>query len=360
MTDDASRFAGADPAPSPPPGPPDWDAIARYFAGESAPAEAARIAAWLEANADERLLLERLNSTLDGAVRHDVDVEAALARVHARMDERQTISPPLTLIRTPARPRRGLLIGGLLAAAAIVGIAVVVNRRPEPKTAATAAARTYETAVGRRDSIVLADGSRIMLGPDSRLDVPAEFGAGSRAVTLRGDAFFDVHHDPKTPFSVRVGNALIEDIGTTFTVESDNGAVASVAVVSGSVRLRGINAPVTSGVVLGAGDRGTIDESGNAQADEHALRDDDLAWTMGRLVFRDAPLTRVAGEVHRWYGVTLRIADSSLADRHVTASFNGESVDQVLRVIGLTLGARIERQGDTAIVRAGTGSSTTR
>jgi transmembrane sensor len=111
---------------------------------------------------------------------------------------------------------------------------------------------------------------------------------------------------------------------------------------------------------LSAGDRGTIDDAGNAQADEHALRDEDLAWTMGRLVFRDAPLARVAGEVHRWYGITLRIADSSLADRHVTASFNGEPVDQVLKVIGLTLGARVDRQGDTAVLRTGSGSTTTR
>ena len=356
MTDDASRFAGATPAPSP-----DWDAIARYFAGESSAADAARVGEWLLANPDERALLERLNSSLDhGAATGEVDVEAALSAVHARMGERQTTPRQLTFVRTAGRsPRRGLLVAGMLAAAAIVGIALVVNR-PGPAPDHTAAARSYQTAVGKRDSIVLADGSRVMLGPDSRLDVPADFGARSRAVSLRGDAFFDVRHDPKSPFSVRVGDAVIEDLGTTFTVESDNGGVASVAVVSGSVRLRAINAPQAGGVVLGAGDRGTIDDTGNTRTDEHALRDDDLAWTMGRLVFRDAPLTRVAGEVRRWYGVTLRIADSSLADRHVTASFNGEPVDQVLRVIGLTLGARVDRQGDTAILRADSGSSTTR
>jgi transmembrane sensor len=199
-----------------------------------------------------------------------------------------------------------------------------------------------------------------MLGPDSRLEVPAAFGRGTRAVTLHGDAFFDVRHDAGALFSVRVGDALIEDVGTTFTIESDNGAVASVAVVSGSVRLRGVNAPPGGGVVLAAGDRGTIDDSGNARADEHALRDEDLAWTTGRLVFRDAPLTRVAGEVHRWYGVTLRIGDSSLAARHVTASFNGETADQVLNVIGLTLGAHVERHGDTAVFRAGNGSTSAR
>jgi transmembrane sensor len=356
MTDDASRFAGANPAP-----PPDWEALARYLAGESARPEAARIGEWLDANPDERVLLERLNVALDRAVDSDVDTEAALARVHSRLREAGAGRPRLTLHKPGKRPsRRGPMIAALLGAAAVAGVAVTLARRSTTISAPAVAAHTYQTAVGQRDSIVLGDGSRIMLGPDSRLDVPADYGSAARAVMLRGDAFFDVRHDPKLPFSVRVGGALIEDIGTTFTIESDNGVVASVAVVSGNVRLRAAGAAPTSGVVLGAGDRGTIDDAGVAHADEHALRDEDLAWTMGRLVFRDAPLARVAGEVRRWYGITLRVADSSLAGRHVTASFNGEPVDQVLAVIGLTLGARVERQGDTAVLRAGAGSASNR
>ena len=356
MTDDASRFAGATPAPTP-----DWDAIARFFAGESPAVEATRIGEWLQANPDERSVLERLNLTLDKAANHEIDVEGALARVHARMNEPRVARPQLIPQRSSNRPAwRARLVAGMLAAAAIAGIAVILNRQSGPVAASEVAARTYETKVGQRDSVVLSDGSRIMLGPDSRLDIPAGFGTGTRAVTLRGDAFFDVRHDPHVPFSVRVGNAVIEDIGTTFTVETDNGVLASVAVVSGNVRLRSVNASSTAGVVLGAGDRGTIDDTGNAQADEHALRDEDLAWTTGRLVFRDAPLARVAGELRRWYGLTLRVADSSLASRHVTASFNGEPVDQVLKVIGLTLGARVELHADTAVLRAGTGSPTAR
>jgi ferric-dicitrate binding protein FerR (iron transport regulator) len=39
-----------------------------------------------------------------------------------------------------------------------------------------------------------------------------------------------------------------------------------------------------------------------------------------------------------------------LANRHVTASFSGEPIDQVLKILALTLGARVDRQGDSAIV----------
>lgn len=357
MTDDASsqpRFGGGPEAP-------DWEAIARYLAGESPSGEAMRVSDWLDANPDERVLLERLDKALDTSSRAHVDVEAALSRVHARMADAIPPASRLELVRGGARrSRRGVLTIALLAAAAVGFVVVSVSRPPGLTRSTVVAARTYETAVGERRSLVLEDGSKVLLGPASRLDVLPGYGSTTRAVELHGDAFFDVRHDSSAPFSVRVGKALIEDLGTIFTVESDNGVAASVAVVSGSVRIRAADSPASAGVVLGAGDRGAVDDAGTARADARSLRDDDLAWTNGRLAFRNAPLTRVAGELRRWYGVTLRIADTSLANRHVTASFNGEPVDQVLKVIALTLGARAERNGNEAVLRVDNGSTVPR
>jgi len=359
MNDDTSsqpRFGGG-------PAAPDWEAIARYLAGESPSGEAMRVADWLDANPDERVLLERLDQSLDTAsrARGHVDVEAALSRVHARMADAVPVGPRLELVRGGARrSRRGVLTIALLAAAAVGFVVVSVRRPPGLPRPTVVAAHTFETAVGERRSLVLEDGSKVLLGPASRLDVLPGYGSTTRAVELHGDAFFDVRHDSAAPFSVRVGKALIEDLGTIFTVESDNGLAASVAVVSGSVRIRAADSPASAGVVLGAGDRGAVDDAGTARADARSLRDDDLAWTAGRLAFRNAPLTRVAGELRRWYGVTLRIGDTSLANRHVTASFNGEPVDQVLKVIALTLGARAERNGNEAVLRVDNGSTVSR
>ena len=339
--------------------PPDWDAIARFLARESASEEASRVNAWLAAHPADRQLVEGLDASAAVPLA-DVDVENALRIVHERMQV-EPGAKRLTVVRSNgARWRRSFVVPSLLAAAAAAFAVVVLRRAPATDHPAVAAvAQVYTTAVGQRDSITLADGSHVILGPDSRLTVASDYGNTARSVELRGDGYFDVKHDAGKPFSVRVSRAVVEDIGTVFAVESDAGDTTTVAVVSGSVRLRASDSSPSSGAVLSAGDRGSMAADGRVQTFPHSVTDD-TAWTSGRLVFRDASLVRVAGEIRRWYGVTLHIADSSLVNRHINATFKGEPVDQVLKIIGLNLGARIERQGDSATVTSNRGSATAR
>ena len=324
---------------------PDWDAIARFLAGESPADEATAVRVWLEANPADRDLVERLNAAA-AAPPADVDVEAALARVHAKM----------ALTVTRSRSWRTIAIAALPIAAAVGAFLVYRGREATP---AVGQGTTYATAVGKRDSVLLADGSRVILGPRSRMVVPADF-ATRRAVELTGDAYFEVKHDASRPFSVRTAKAIVEDIGTAFTVESDAGVMTSVAVVNGSVRLRTDDSQPTGGVVLAAGDRGSIDAAGNARADRQVVRDEDIAWTRGSPAFRDAPLGLVAAEIQRWYGITVVIPDSSMRQRRITASFNGEPADRVLQILGLLLGATVDRHGDSATIAVTRGAAGSR
>jgi transmembrane sensor len=338
---------------TPPATTPDWDAIARYLAGESNASEAAVVRSWLEANPGDRDLVQRLDSAASPDVPSDVDVEAALARVHQRMAAPER--PALRAERggAPAvakSPRRAAIATIAAIAAAAVAVFVVTQNRTHAPPILNLATKHYTTGVGNTDSVLLADGSRVILGPQSTLEVPGTFGASQRIVTLTGDAYFDVHHDASKPFSVRAGSAVIEDIGTTFTIESDNGAVATVSVVAGSVRLSRDSSGPASGVVLGAGDRGSLNAAGEARVERNVVRAEDTQWISGRLAFRDAPLSRIAAEIDRWYGVKLRVADSAMMDRKVTTSFDGESVDKALQILELALGAKITRQGDSAVI----------
>jgi transmembrane sensor len=108
--------------------------------------------------------------------------------------------------------------------------------------------------------------------------------------------------------------------------------------------------------VLQAGDRGGVSAAGEVRVERGAATDDDVAWTHGRLVFRDAPVPEVAAALRRWYGITLVVRDPVLARRHLTASFGTETAEEAVQVVAAALGGQLARRGDTAaVVPAGRG-----
>ena len=344
-----------------PPEDADWDAIARYFAGESSPDEATAVRRWLEAHPAEASALRALDGAtaeLVNSTPPDLDVEAALKRVIDRRDagdiipidsRREAKTPARTI--APARPWQPFAIPA--AAAAVLLIAFGLYRRnsvQESGYPVSPAAQTVATPVGKRDSVRLADGTRVVLAPESRLTVAAGYGGTVREVSLQGEAYFDVKHDEARPFVVRAGDASIRDLGTTFTVRATGEQGVRVAVTSGSVSLAHAQATPNDSVVLRPGDAGTLGVDGRTVVERSGAAESDTAWTAGRLVFDNAPISTVRTEVRRWYGIDVQF-DSSFAGRHLSTTFNGnESVDDVLRVIRLSLGAEVARQGNTVTI----------
>jgi transmembrane sensor len=339
----------------PPIEPERWDALARYLAGESAPDEAERMRRWLEAEPGRAELVAAMDRSLARLAFQppaDLDVEAALDRVTARLQEAEVHVFPAPHPREQARPAWTTI--ALRVAAVLVlllGGVFVWRTAVDRNQQAASAVATLETRVGQIDSVRLADGTRVVLGPDSRLTVAAAYGEDSREVELSGEALFDVPHDETRPFTVRAGSAVIRDLGTTFSVRNEPGEDVRVVVTSGSVLLHSATAAAGDGVTLAAGERGVLRQDGSVAAEAAGAAEEELAWASGQLVFLDAPLSRVSADLRRWYGVELRAADPALGDRRLTATFRGESRQQVLDIIALALGATVELRGDTAFLR---------
>ena len=331
--------------------PDDWERIARYLTGEAGSAEAEATERWVEADAHRVEIVQLLESVLANVAREDsseVDLDSALMNVKSRFDDSKVIPFAPRFAKTGADRSFGALLR--IAAAAILIVGGMMLWQSIRSSRGDAAGQTFATTVGERRQLVLKDGTKVLLGPTSRLVVFFGDQDGDRLVKLDGVAYFSVVHDAAHPFTVKAGSFRIQDVGTAFAVESDDSAGTRVVVDSGSVALGAGDQDPAASAVLNARDRATVDMKGRVIVERSAVSDDDLAWVQGRLVFRDAPLILVGAELYRWYGVRLRVADSSLANLHLTASFSGEPVDRVLNVIALSLGARIERQGNVAIL----------
>jgi ferric-dicitrate binding protein FerR (iron transport regulator) len=56
-------------------------------------------------------------------------------------------------------------------------------------------------------------------------------------------------------------------------------------------------------------------------------------------------------ELSRWYNLDFKIADrAGLADRRITATFDKESVSQLLTTLTISLDLRAERRGQTVLL----------
>src|SRR5438552_5873576 len=337
--------------------PDDWERIARYLTGEASSAETEATKRWVEVDPHRTEMVRLLESVLANVSRDSssVDVEGALQKVKDRFDEPKVI--PFSS-RFEADTRRSLAALLRIAAAAVIILGGTLLWQSVNRSRVNAVSKTFATAFGERRQVALKDGTRVLLGPTSRLVLASGDRDGQRAVSLDGVAYVSVVHDPAHPFSVKAGGISIQDVGTAFSVQNDDSVGTRVVVDSGSVSIGTANESHTAAVVLNARDRAIVNTKGTVVVERSAFSDDDLAWIQGRLVFRDAPLVLVGVELYRWYGVRLRVADSSLANLHLTASFSGEPVDRVLNVIALSLGARIERQGNVAILYRASASGT--
>lgn len=198
---------------------------------------------------------------------------------------------------------------------------------------------------GAEYQIVLADGTRVWLNSDSRLEFPAAFGNRERVVKLAGEAYFDVVHDAGRPFRVQTDQATVQVLGTSFNV-STYGGVNQTTLVSGSVELN----LAQRSYRLKPGEQGVV-QNGRVEVKEVDVREF-VAWKDGLFVFRNRRLEEVLTTLGRWYDLQVFYQNERLKDLHFTGNIpRHASVGDVLVFLEETELLKFEIKGKTLVVR---------
>ena len=224
---------------------------------------------------------------------------------------------------------------------------------------APAQAARYETAIGEQKTVLLPDGSEVVLNTDSRMHVTIT--ADARVLLLeRGEIHVEVAADPARPFSVIAGGHIVQAVGTAFSVEISDESGIEVLVTEGQVVLglqaaaghgsvlpsdayaAGDNAQLTAPAVLtraasnivSAGESVTLSDTEQTRTvvapDEIEVR---LSWREGRLTFRSEPLRNVLDEVERYTTVSFVLVDEDLESQTLSGHFRAGDVDLLLRLL---------------------------
>lgn len=310
----------------------------RLAAGELSTQEEQDLAAWL--SEDERhahLLCEfqRLYFRAGEAVPRLVqagklrDVTAAVARPH--------------------RGGRGGWWRALMASAAAVALAVTAGlwwqSRPEQ----------FETLAAQRQSLVLADGSRIDL--NARTGLAAKQGERSREVWLKsGEAYFEVMPDAARPFVVHTEAGSVRVVGTRFNVRTSGAGQLEVTVTEGRVEVApGDRRGAQVLFALQPNDQFAFD---GAKVDVRKLpvevAEDVIAWRSGWVVFDRELLGSAVQRFAAYHGRRVEIAPEA-AGLEIGGRFKLDALDEFLRDLEHTLPVTVLRAGERCriVARAG-------
>jgi ferric-dicitrate binding protein FerR (iron transport regulator) len=193
---------------------------------------------------------------------------------------------------------------------------------------------TLNVPYGKKFDVVLSDGTHVYLNSGSSLRYPMNFIQGaSRKVFLMGEAYFDVTEDKEHPFVVNANEIDIQVLGTKFNVSHyPENANISTVLVEGAVELRRTNVAPNNikSVILKPGNKGEWIRNSNEITTINVDTSIYTAWVKGKLVFRNTSFRQIREALQRHYNVVINNKNSQLEEQLFDATFDEESIDQVL------------------------------
>lgn len=288
--------------------------LRRYMALEASPQEIKKVEQWYE-------LLEVKNQAFDGAVKEAIGEEILsklrfVMKESAAREQESAAAEERPLIRKIYRFYFNtiLRIAAVLLIGSAVGLGIWNYTGNMPHTEKNIC---VTTGIAERKRVTLADGSEIMMEPLAKLSYPSSFKAGSRNVVLTaGEAFFNIAHDTKRPFTVRTASGVsVKVLGTSFSVRLDQKTQdINVAVATGKVEVR--NAKGSLGTLTKDQQLSFKKKSGEAAIAEYKYP------VTVNLNFEAATLQQVIERLEYSYNINIEIDDPELRKLRSTAIFN--------------------------------------
>jgi len=192
---------------------------------------------------------------------------------------------------------------------------------------------TLSTPKGGKFSIRLPDGTLAILDASSSLRYPSAFKGAKRMVEVSGQVYFEVVHNAKQPFTVKVANQTIEDLGTHFNINSYPGG-------------DGVKTTLEEGLVSISSGRKTVFLKPGQAAFSHAGAKDItvaaadleevLAWKNGYFRFNDEHIENIMAQLSRWYDIEVTYSGKLPVDGFNGTISRSKNLSQVLTMLERT------------------------
>ncbi len=148
-------------------------------------------------------------------------------------------------------------------------------------------------------NMTLADGSRVWLNTGSSVTFPVAFIGNERKISITGEAYLEVAHNPLLPFIVRKGETSVQVLGTKFNVNAyDDEDDIRVTLLEGSVKISNDQSSLTikpNQQAVVSGNQMLLNKNVNVE--------EVMAWKNGLFQFEGANIESIMRQISRWYDV---------------------------------------------------------
>jgi len=198
-------------------------------------------------------------------------------------------------------------------------------------------AETYQelfTPYGTWSVVNLPDGSKVWLNAGSSLKYPTQFNDKQRVVSMQGEAYFEVESDKEHPFIVKTKQLTVEATGTAFNVNAYTpDHVTAVTLVKGKVA---VTLDQKKTISLSPGEKIDYNLATSLYNVNKTNTYKWCSWKDGILIFRDDPLEYVFKRLGQTYNVEFILKDAELGKYSYKATFEGESLNEILRLLEMS------------------------
>jgi len=268
------------------------------------------------------------------------DTDAAWKRMQAKMNETEQHVDRSEKI-AQRKPFPFLRIAAsILVLASLSWFAYMLLHKPE-----------MITIVASNDEVIyLPDSTEVLLQKGSKLSYQAEFSKSERRSNLEGKALFKVRKELNRPFFVEAGTAELRVLGTEFWVFSGNDS-SSVLLKEGSVQVS-LQANKKQSVILKPGMQAIT----KTLQDEIEVKDGievqgSLFKLEKKLVFQQTELSAVLKMLSELFNTEINIEINHIDNCYLTASFNDQSLEEIIEVIASTFNLELNKQNKTYLLR---------
>ena len=310
-----------------------FELISRKLSGESTTEELDELETMLSSDADAAArfkLVQQYWNQHDHTDEHFV--EDAFQKLVPKLN-----APVQELPKSRNRPNNNFLLAVAAAASVILiaGSVLVAKRNTNSFLSGNGNGSLVEkkNIKGVKSFVTLADGTRIWLNADTKIQYPKQFTGNTREVYLSGEAFFEVARNVTRPFIIHLENGTVKVLGTSFNIRAyDNEKSIEASVASGKVAfIPKYNTGKKEDTIFLTGDNKLRYLLTKKQVIvESTVSRDDIAWIGGKLVFKAMSFEEIGAELERSFGKKIVFDSDSARFFRLTGSFQNNSLDEIL------------------------------